>query len=99
MFMECPAGCSWNGWPDDVECANMVRKWVRRAESGRQLRSATAPVFAEVTVSSPPPRATPGDTETPTPIRLRWRDLVVELPADLPEPAMTPVFRAIGALR
>lgn len=21
MFMECPAGCSWNGWPDDVECA------------------------------------------------------------------------------
>ena len=24
MFMECPAGCSWNGWPDDVECAIML---------------------------------------------------------------------------
>lgn len=23
MFMECPAGCSWNGWPDDVECARI----------------------------------------------------------------------------
>ena len=21
MFMERPAGCSWNGWPDAVECA------------------------------------------------------------------------------
>ena len=24
MFMECPAGCSWNGWPDDVECAGCL---------------------------------------------------------------------------
>ena len=77
----------------------MVRKWVRRAESGRQLPAPSAPVFAEVTVSAPPPRTAPGDTETPTPIRLRWRDLVVELPADLPEPAMARVFRSIGALR
>lgn len=78
---------------------NMVRKWVRRAESCRQPPHPTASVFAEVIVGAPPPRATPGDTETPTPIRLRWRDLVVELPADLPEPAMARVFRAIGALR
>ena len=21
MFMERPAGCSWNSWPDAVECA------------------------------------------------------------------------------
>jgi len=21
MFMERPAGCSWNGWPDAMECA------------------------------------------------------------------------------
>jgi hypothetical protein len=26
MFMECPAGCSWNGWPDDVECATNESK-------------------------------------------------------------------------
>ncbi len=24
MFMERPAGCSWNGWPDAVECAPKV---------------------------------------------------------------------------
>ena len=28
MFMECPAGCSWNGWPDDVECARKIKKRV-----------------------------------------------------------------------
>ena len=63
---------------------NMVRKWMRRAE---------------LIVGAPPPRTAPGDTETPTPIRLFWRDLVVELPADQPEPVMARVFRAIGALR
>ena len=26
MFMECPAGCSWNGWPDDVECAVNLKR-------------------------------------------------------------------------
>ena len=26
MFMECTAGCSWNGWPDAVECAATDRK-------------------------------------------------------------------------
>ena len=77
----------------------MVRKWVRRAESCRHLLDPAAPVFAEVIVGAPPQPATPADTGTPTPIRLRWRDLVVELPADLPETAMARVFRAIGALR
>lgn len=24
MFMERPAGCSWNGWPDAVECAEVA---------------------------------------------------------------------------
>ena len=78
---------------------NMVRKWVRREESCRQTPSPTAPVFAEVTVSAPPARPAMANTEAPAPIRLRWRDWVVELPADLPEPAMARVFRAIGALR
>lgn len=63
---------------------NMVRKWMRRAE---------------LNVGAPHPRTAPEDTETPTPIRLFWSDLVVELPADQPEPVMARVFRAIGALR
>lgn len=78
---------------------NMVRKWVRRAEACRQPPAQAGPVFAEVTVSAPPAHPAPAVTETPAPIRLRLRDLVVELPADLPEPAMARVFRAIGALR
>ena len=58
-----------------------------------------AALAAWCTSGAPRQPATPADTGTPTPIRLRWRDLVVELPADLPEPAMARVFRAIGALR
>ena len=37
MFMERPAGCSWNGWPDAVECAEYLvgqqdglHQWVQR---------------------------------------------------------------------
>ena len=30
MFMERPAGCAWNGWPDAVECATNPIERVNR---------------------------------------------------------------------
>ena len=37
MFMECPAGCSWNGWPDDVECAVEDRELDEPVEDPQRL--------------------------------------------------------------
>ena len=39
MFMERPAGCSWNGWPDAVECAKWQRRRIATLEKhfGRKL--------------------------------------------------------------
>jgi hypothetical protein len=34
MFMERPAGCSWNGWPDAVECAGKRRRMFRSSRFG-----------------------------------------------------------------
>ena len=39
MFMECPAGCSWNGWPDDVECADYARAVLDEIERPTRRRA------------------------------------------------------------
>lgn len=78
---------------------NMVRKRVRREEACRQPPAPAAPAFAGLIAGETALRPAPADTETLTPIRLRLRDLVVELSAILSEPAMARVFPAIGALR
>jgi len=42
MFMERPAGCSWNGWPDAVECAvdgvETLEVYTDAAQRGAHMR-------------------------------------------------------------